>query len=453
MKPVVLKFGGTSMSDHHTWKQVLSIIGKYEHPVVVVSATARTTRMLLEAAELARSKDEEAMLDKADEIREKHVRIVKGFIGEDGDTEIRMRCLNHIEEQINTLELYLHQILSEGRISLKNRDALASIGERISSYLLVQCGIAAGMPCSFVDARDLISTDSTFGKANPMERQIRDNAEQLTAILGSGEIPITGGFYGKDAEGNITTLGFEGSDYTASLLGAALKASEVEIWTDVSGVYTSDPRYISHAKPIESLSYAEATEMAYYGAKVLHPSTLKPLQKLNIPLRVKNMFEPDAPGTGISSTSSGTGGMLAISFSADIAMLTANAPETVMGYSFLRMVFETLEKAALPVEVVTTTEASVSICIPMSEDIPALILELEKFSSVHLQSGMGLIRLIGSKHQKLGEMKHEIFRDMDGVGLHLLSYSRNKQNMNVIVGADQLIPVAQQIHKNCFPQV
>jgi aspartate kinase len=450
MKAVVLKFGGTSMSDHNTWKQVLSIIGKYEHPVVVVSATARTTRMLLEATELARQHKEEEMLDKADEIREKHVQIVKGFIGESGNTEIRMRCLNHIEELINTLEMYLKQILNEGRISLKNRDAVASIGERISSYLLVQCGIAAGMNCTFVDARDLITTDSTFGKANPDERSIRENAELLLDSLKRGEIPITGGFYGQDTEGQITTLGFEGSDYTASLLGAAVKAKEVEIWTDVSGVYTSDPRFIFDARPIPTLSYAEATEMAYYGAKVLHPSTLKPLQKLNIPLKVKNMFEPDDPGTRISESSSRTKGMLAISFSADIAMLTANAPETVMGYAFLRMVFETLEEAAMPVEVVTTTEASVSICIPMSEDIPALIRNLEKFSSVSLQNELGLIRLIGSKHQQLGEMKNEIFRDMDEVSLHMLSYSRNKQNMNVIVDAADLISVAQQIHFNCF---
>ena len=446
----ILKFGGTSMSDHHTWKKVLSIIGSYDQPVVVVSATARTTRMLLKAAEYATEGNTPKKEAEVASIQNRHIDIIDGFLEGSSSTEFKNRAFKHLEVCIERLNEYLNVIQSEGSISLKNRDAIASIGEQISSFLLVECGKAAGLNCKHIDARTIIKTDSTFGKANPDLNKISDEIKSLQLNIDAGSIPIMGGFYGEDENGDITTLGFEGSDYTASLIGAALMAETVEIWTDVSGVYTSDPRFIKDAKPISNLSYSEATEMAYYGAKVLHPSTLKPLQKLDIPLWVKNMFEADADGTKISNAAASAKTTLALSFSTDICIVTANAPETLMGYEFLRKVFATLESVNLPVELVTTTEASVSIAIPYSDAVPQLISKLLSFSTVSEEHKLGLIRIIGTSHSTIGTMKTSIFEGIDKTDIRMMSFSKGKKNLNIIVSEEDLIPTAQIIHTNCF---
>ena len=449
----VLKFGGTSMADHTTWKKVLHIISQYEYPVVVVSATARTTRQLLQSASLAaRKKTNDAHAIVAD-IEHRHVGIIEDFLAENESSKnelIKESCLKHIQSTIGFLKKLLSYIEKQGEVDPAMQDAVLSIGEQISSYLLAQCGLATGQLTQHVEARKIIKTDNEYGKANPNLGLITQHAGALETMLENGFTPIIGGFYGEGTDKNITTLGFEGSDYTASLIGGAIEAQSIEIWTDVSGVYTSDPRFIPDARPISELSYLDATEMAYFGARVLHPSTLKPAQEKNIPVHVKNMFQPQDPGTRIIRKVEHKKDVLAISFKKDLTILTVSAYETLMGYSFLTKVFQVLEKYRLPVDAVNTTEASVSIALANHEKLDTLTDEFIELGSTSLTSGKGLISVIGCNHEKAKQVIKHISDTQPHIHTDLISFSRDKRILNIVLNDEYLVEAAQQIHTSCF---
>ncbi len=441
------------MNDHQTWKQVLDIIKSYEYPVVIVSATARTTRQLIESAKLAATGNLDKAYGIADSIHERHQVLVDEFLKEHPHAKnqlIKESCDKKLDELINKLKKLLQYVAKKGSLEDSMKDAIAAIGEQISSYLLAQCGLAVDMLTHFVDAKKLIKTDAEYGKANPNRGLINQKCGALETVLDSGFTPIIGGFYGEAPDKTTTTLGFEGSDYSASLIGGALHAQAIEIWTDVSGIYTSDPRFITDAKPIPELSYFDATEMAYFGAKVLHPSTLKPAQERNIPVFVKNMFQPDDPGTQIVREANHNRSVLAMSFKEEPVLLTVSAYETVMGYSFLTKVFAVLEKLRLPVDAVNTTEASVTIALSDSEKLDQLSKELIEVGSVTLEQNKGLISLIGCTLSKMDELTEKVFSSMDSEEMDMITFTKEKRILSFVVDADKLVETAQKIHSGLF---
>lgn len=449
----VLKFGGTSMNDHQTWKKVLSIIRSYEHPVVVVSATARTTRQLIRAGQLAGEGQLDAALDIAEEIRNRHTEIVRMFLQENSHPKnqlIEESCLQNLDKKIGLLKKFLKYTARQQELTAAMQDGIASIGEQISSFLLAQCGLAMDILTQHVDAKKIIKTDTSYGNANPNLMLINQKAASLETIIENGFVPVIGGFYGESDENTITTLGFEGSDYTASLIGGALHAKTIEIWTDVSGVYTSDPRFIEDAQPIPELSYYDATEMAYFGAKVLHPSTLKPAQERNIPVWVKNMFAPEQPGTQIIRDSRHNRKALAISFKKHIALLTISAYETVMGYNFLTRVFNVLQNHRLAVDAVNTTEASVTIALSDNEKLDECAQEFLEIGSVELERGKGLISVIGCTLNKTEELMSHVFTSIPETELDMISFTKEKRILNVAVKEDELIDTVRKIHSGLF---
>lgn len=449
----VLKFGGTSMNDHQTWKKVLDIIKNYEYPIVVVSATARTTRQLIEAGKLAGNRKLDEALKISESIKERHLSIVKDFLDDNPtpkNTLILESCEKKLDEKIGLLNKLLTYTNKTGELTPAMKDAIASIGEQISSFLLAQCGLATKQLTQFVDAKKLIKTDNNYGNAHPNLGLINQKIGSLETILDGGFTPIIGGFYGEAPDGTTTTLGFEGSDYSASLIGGALHAKSIEIWTDVSGVYTSDPRFITDAKPIPELSYFDATEMAYFGSKVLHPSTLKPAQERNIPVFVKNMFKPEDTGTKIIRESDSHKKALAISFKDNIALLTVSAYETVMGYNFLTKVFEVLERSRLAVDAVNTTEASVTIALSDSEKLEDIAKTFIEIGTVELRKNKGLISVIGCQISETDQLINQIFSCVSDVDLEMISFTKEKRILNVVLEADQIIPSAQKIHSSLF---
>ena len=447
----ILKFGGTSMGDEHTWRKVVRIIERYEHPFVVVSATARTTRQLLAAAEKALNDLGDAKLI-ADDIRTRHQTIVSNLLANSTSTnsEILDKCNDWINLRLTELESLLNKIHKEQECTAAIKDAVASIGERLSSYLFAQCGEALGLPTYWLDAAKFIRTDSAFGKANPDLNYIDKQAKRLRNKLSGSVIPVMGGYYGKDSDENFTTLGFEGSDYTASLVGAALAAEAIEIWTDVSGIYTCDPRVVSEARPIPELSFQEATELAYFGAKVLHPSTTKPASLKQIPVFVKNIFEPDQPGTRISNETTADRRVKAMTFKEDCVVITVTSSNTVMGYEFLAGVFDTLRRHHLPVDVVTTTEASVSIATESDNGINKAVDKLQEFGSVELTSDLGIISLIGCHVENDQHLIQEVLSKLNSSSVDLISYSNSKGNLNIVLHKTKIIPSVIAIHKQLF---
>lgn len=444
----ILKFGGTSMSDAKTWQQVIDIITQYKSPFIVVSATARTTRKLIKAAKTAIDNIEEAKGIAAD-IKQRHKKLTAEFLSNyQNEEQINTNCNTWIEEQIENLNTELNAINTEQELSEQKKDAIASIGEKLSSYLFTQCASAAGLATYWINATDIIRTDSEFGQANPDEDYIASQAAFLKKLIEKNKIPVMGGYYGMDKSGYTTTLGFEGSDYSASLIGAALDAEAIEIWTDVSGIFTCDPRFVPDAKPIPQLSFQEATELAYFGAKVLHPSTTKPASKKQIPVWVKNIFEPEEPGTCISTESADGQKVKAITYKKNCSIVTVTSSQTVMGYEFLAGVFDTLRWHHLAVDVVTTTEASVSIGIENGASLDQAIKQLNSFGSVDILNNQGIISLVGCDTDPT--LLSEILSTVKDVPQHLISYSKSKGNLNLVTNSEQILPVVKRIHNELF---
>lgn len=449
----VLKFGGTSMNDHQTWKKVLYIISTYEYPVVVVSATANTTRQLIEAAKLAANNNLENAFAISELIKERHLKIVEDFLNENPHPKHQLileSCVRKLDEKIGLLNKLLIYTAKQQQLLPSMKDAIAAIGEQISSFLIAQCGLATDQLTHFVDARKIIKTDNNYGNAYPNSLLIQQKINSLETILEGGFTPIIGGFYGETKEGTVTTLGFEGSDYSASLVGGALHANSIEIWTDVSGIFTGDPRFIQTAKPIEQISYFDATEMAYFGAKVLHPSTLKPAQERNIPVLVKNMFHPEHKGTRIVRESASSKSALAISFKENMVLLTISAYETLMGYQFLTQVFTVLQKYRISVDAVNTTEASVTIALSNSHLLDELSRSFIEIGSVEVQKNKGLISVIGFQNSDTNTISKHIFESSDKLSIDMISFTYQKRILNLVVDEEAMVETAQRIHANLF---
>ena len=446
------------MGDEHTWRRVLRIIENYEQPVVIVSATARTTRQLIAAAELA-AVDFGQAGSMANEIRDRHQLLVNNFFSHLEDknkgtgtdaAKLANECEQWINDRIEVLLEYLNEIAERGELEPAMKDAVAGIGEQLSSRLFAYCGEAYGLQTSWIDAGNVIKTDSNFGSANPDFSSILKNTKQISHQIDEGFIAVMGGYYGQDSNGAATTLGFEGSDFSASLVGSALDADAIEIWTDVSGIYTCDPRVVEDAYPIKQLSFREATEMAYFGAKVLHPSTMNPAEEKHIPILVKNIFEPEHPGTVIQGEADTEAYAKALTFLDRVAILTVTSPHTRMGYDFLSGVFKALKDYHLSVNVVTTTEASISLALASEHIDSALIGSLEELGEVRKKEGQGIISLIGSRFNTADKVTELIFKTIPEVPLSMISYSSDKKNLNIVLPADALISSVRSIHRKLF---
>lgn len=439
------------MGDEHTWRKVLNIVRQYDRPFIIVSATARTTRQLLSAADQALENLSKAQTI-AEQIQQRHHLLIQNFINNfpKAEQQTVKECKRWIDEKTEQLKSYLADIHRTGDLIDLKKDAVAAIGEQLSSFLFARCSNVAGLPAIWVDASKVIYTDSDFGQAAPNTDVINQKVTQLVEKLEPQQIPVMGGYYGQDNNGNITTLGFEGSDYTASLIGAAISARAIEIWTDVSGIYTCDPRLIKNARPIPQLSFQEATELAYFGAKVLHPSTTKPASQKQIPVWVKNIFEPEQPGTRISHESVATGLVKAITFKEHCKVITVTSSNTVMGYEFLSGVFDILRWHHLPVDVVTTTEASVSIAIEDNSHIKDAMNQLEKYGTVELESEQGIISLVGCTTTQSEMLICDVLAAVNSSSVNMISYSQSKGNLNLVMSKELIRPSVKAIHQRLF---
>jgi aspartate kinase len=299
---LVMKFGGTSVGDAIRFASVSRIIQdvrvKDERMVVVVSAMSGVTNSLIKAARAAAEGNEATYRRIGEKLLAHHRDPCGALIAHEG--ERRDACW-FIEDRLRDLEHFCRSLSVLRELTVRGQDAVSSIGEKLSAYILAALLRTQGTRAQAIDATDLIVTDDNFGAAHPLMKETRERVrENILPLLEQGIVPVITGYIGATAEGVITTLGRGGSDYTAAILGASLDAEEVWIWTDVDGILTADPNIVSEARPLRNLSYVEAAELAYFGADVLHPKTIKPLEERGIPLRIVNSFNPTDPGTLIT---------------------------------------------------------------------------------------------------------------------------------------------------------
>ncbi len=442
------------MADAEAWKRVLDIV-KASGPgtITIVSATSGTTNSLILAAETARSGSLEEAKQISDEIKKRHIGLINDFFDLEGvssgaSTDL---CVNHINKLAALLDNYLLGIQTLGELSAKSLDAISSIGERYSSFLLAECAAAIGIPAVWIDAADIMKTTSEHGKAAPLTDEIRERGKRIVHHSENGRFPIMGGFYGSEEHGVITTLGRGGSDFSASLIGLATEAEAIEIWTDVSGMYTSDPRFVQRAFSIKELSFNEAAELAYFGAKVLHPATIQPAVERDIPVYVKNTFAPEHPGTRIFSDADSDSPVRAIAFKKDITVITVISSRMLLAWGFLAKVFAIFEKHRVSVDLVSTSEVSISMTVDKKARLEAVCEELEHVASVNVYHNQALISLVGKNLMKSKGVAAKAFDALADFPIRMISQGSSDINLSVVVENDHAVKAVQSLHDTFFP--
>jgi aspartate kinase len=392
-----MKFGGSSVVDAAAVTRVAGIVagerGRGAAPIVVVSALGGVTDALLALAEHARKGEASSVDQGCDALVARHIKEAD-LLGATRDVTLAGSIGRHFDE----LRASLGTIARRQRVEPPALDQVAATGELVSSRIVAAALAAGGLPAVWVDARAVIVTDSRHTSAAPLLDETREAAgHTLRPFLAAGQIPVLGGFVGRTRGGDTTTLGRGGSDYSASLVGAAIDASEIQIWTDVDGMLTADPRLVPETEVVRHLSYAEAAELAYFGAKVLHPATIFPAVSRNIPVRILNSRRPDAPGTLITARPAETGGrpFAALAGKRGITVIDITSSRMLMAHGFLQRVFEAFEKYATAVDVVTTSEVSVSVTVDDCRRESEIVAALREIAEVSVEHDMAILSIVG----------------------------------------------------------
>ena len=435
----VLKFGGTSVEDAPAFARVTGIVRARvgARPVVVVSALARVTDALLASVEAGTTRGLEPHF-------ERHREIARQLLGAAAATTFNQELARAREEIAGLLE----SAGREAALVARLRDEVLSYGERLSCALLSGVLVAAGLPAIGVDARRCIVTDEAFGRATPdaAETERRCRAE-LEPLIDGGRIPVLGGYVAASASGLTTTLGRGGSDYTAALVGAALGAAEIQIWTDVSGVLTADPRIVPGARTIPSLSYAEASELAYFGAKVLHPKTIRPALARKISVRIVNSRAPDDPGTLVTTEASlWPGAVKSIAHKTGITVLQITSERMLGAYGFLRTLFEIFDRHKMPVDVVTTSEVSLSLTVEDGAELPAVVEELKTLGDVRVEPRRAIICVVGEGLRTTPGIAARVFETIRDINVSLISQGASRVNLTFVVDQDQAGETVARLH-------
>ena len=447
----VLKFGGTSVADAEALGRVAELVRRAQvrtRPVVVVSALAGVTDALLAAADAAAGGDAKRMRPQLDALLERHAEIAGRLAHSDGANGIRT-VLARARRELGDL---LERVAGEPPRRPALRDEVASYGERLSAALLTAVLLAADVPARYVDARHCLVTDESYGRAIPLlpDTEQRTRAE-LVPLLDRRLVPVLGGYFAATATGVTTTLGRGGSDYSAALVGAALAAAEIQIWTDVSGVLTADPRVVSTARTIPTLSYAEAAELAYFGATVLHPKTIQPAMDRDIPVRICNSHLPGDAGTVVTAHGDvRAGAVKAISHKGGITVLQISSTRMLGAYGFLRGLFEVFERHQTVVDVVTTSEVSVSLTVEDAQSLPTIVAELQPLGHVTVEAGRAIVCVVGEGLRNTPGIAARVFATVSDINVSLISQGASRVNLTFVVDEARVREVVLRLHEALF---
>ncbi len=445
---IVCKFGGTSVADADAIQRAAAIVAgrRARGPVVVVSALAGVTNALLAIAEQATAGELIVAARGVDALRERHLQESRRLLGDElGDLGTR---LSQLFDELAALAEALHTL---GHLTPRSLDAIASLGERCSSLMVVAAFRAAGLDAVHVDARDVIRTSADFTRATPFEDAIADAArEHVVPQVRAGRVPVMGGYVGATAAGVTTTLGRGGSDYSGALLGAAVGAEAIEIWTDVDGMLTADPRVVPNARLINEIRFEEASELASFGAKVLHPSTIAPAVKRGIPVFIFNSRRPEGRGTRITFEAPARP-VTALAGKRGISIVRVRSTRMLLAHGFLRQVFEVFAAHRTPVDVVATSEVSVSLTVDDDAPLQDLVADLATLGDVAVEQHRGIIAVVGTT---LGSSSPTMATALTALGdsrVHMLSLSATGINLTIIVDGDAVPDAMRRLHAAFFP--
>ena len=448
-----MKFGGTSVEDPTAINRTASIVsGRVaagKQTVVVVSAMAKVTDLLLRAAASAAQGDRTGALAISSRLRARHRDTACALVKNPPDASA---LCNHIEEEFDSLDEILRGLAAILELTPRISDLIVSYGERLSSRIIAAAFLEREIQAAHVDSRNVIITDSQFQKAVPIDALIEKRAEEhLRPLLNDGKVVVMGGFIGSNEEGITTTLGRGGSDFTGALVGGALTADAIEIWTDVDGIMTSDPRVCPDALRVKVISFEEAAELAYFGAKVLHPATILPAVKKSIPVFVLNSRNPSNEGTRIISVAPHCRSPFkSIAVKKKLSIIDVVASRMLMTHGYLKAIFDIFDKHQCPVDMVSTSEVSVSLTVDSNDKLPLIAADLSKLADVNYEGKKALVCLVGEDIRGQSGMAAQVFSAIKHVNVRMISQGASEINMSFMIEEDDADEAVRSLHAAFF---
>jgi aspartate kinase len=450
---IVMKFGGTSVGDAESIKRLIRIVTErlQQKPVVVVSAMARVTDQLLTIARAAGAGERDEALNISRALRERHYNTAGELLG----TALFSQLHGDLGADFEALDELIRGICAVGELTPRTTDNVAAFGEVLSSKIVAVALGSHDIDAELVDSRQCIVTDATHTRATPLYDEIDEQLRiRVQPLLDAGRVPVMGGFIGATKSGITTTIGRGGSDFSAAIVGAGLGAQRIEIWTDVNGMMTTDPNLCAEAHRIKIISFDEAAELAYFGAKVLHPATVLPAIQKNIPVQVLNSRNPACEGTLITARAPQCRNFFkAIAVKKRITIVDVAAPRMLLAHGFLRAIFEAFDRHRVAVDVVSTSEVSVSLTVDSNESIPALAADLAKLADVKYEGRKAIVCLVGENLREIPGIAAKVFGELSDVKIRMISQGASEINLTFVIEEDAVPAVVQRLHKTFFSEL
>jgi aspartate kinase len=449
---IVMKFGGSSVESAAAIERVAGIVKAREarRPVVVVSAMGKTTNKLLAIAAAAIAGNRKDYLQQIHDLRDFHSREARLVVPLDQRAELDRTLDDHFQE----LTELVKGLAVLGELTPRSIDAISAYGERLSSYVVTLAFRHFGMKAEHLDSRKVIVTDKRHTQAAPLFPQTYARLAAAVPPLAAHSVVVMGGFIGATEDGVTSTLGRGGSDFTASIVGAGIGAEEIQIWTDVDGMLSADPTILPGGYRVRTISFAEAAELAYFGAKVLHPATVMPAVEKNIPVLILNSRRPEVDGTRIVSEAVHCENVVkSIACKRKISLVNIHSTRMLMAHGFLHRIFEVFDRFETPVDMVATSEVSVSLTIDNPKNLDAICAELRAFSEVDIESGQAIVCLVGDNIRFTPGVSGRAFSAMGDVNIRMISQGASLLNLSLVVAETDLPVAVKRLHDEFFSKL
>ncbi|RJQ36934.1 aspartate kinase [Candidatus Microgenomates bacterium] len=443
---IIAKFGGTSVSSSKNIESIAEIVKKQidKNPVVVVSALSGITDLLLSLTKGTKTQKKEII----EKIRTKHFDLIKNF-WKDKDSSV---VKEFVEKKLNEVK----KVSAVDNCGKSFKDNLVSYGEIMSSYIISKAINSKGIESVPVIATEMITTDDSFGSAEFLVEETKQKVNKvLIPLIKKSIVPVVTGFIGSTKKGETTTLGRGGSDYTATIIGFCLNSSEVQIWTDVDGVYTADPRVVKNVKLIPVISFKEASELALFGAKILHPRTLKPAISSGIPVKVLNTFDIKKPGTLIVGKTVNLNPITAISSKKKITLVNIYSTNMLLKKGFFAQLFNVFAKNNISIDLVSVSEVSVSVTLDNEDNLENALMEISKFATVWTKKDLGIVTLVGEGIVSSSNIIKRIFDILDSekVLVKMVSLGATDINISLVVKSEQVDQTVNVLHNKLLLKI
>lgn len=434
----VYKFGGTSVGSPANMRAVMEIITLGDPKIVVLSAMSGTTNSLVEIGETLAKGDKKGAVSLIKKLEEKYHTVV--------DELYKTTLYKQLGESVIAAQFEILYNQAEGDFSTIKEQIILAQGELISTALVTYLLQEEGYKAALLPALDFMRIDEDKQADVPLITRL---IKPIIEATGDQQIYITQGFICRNAQGDIDNLQRGGSDYTATLIGAAIQSEEVQIWTDIDGIHNNDPRFVSNTKRIDNLLFAEAAELAYFGAKILHPLTVLPAKQANIPVRLKNTMNPEDPGTLISNDKT-ISGLKAVAAKDGITAIKIRSGRMLNAYGFLRKVFEIFENYKTSIDMITTSEVAVSVTIDKNTYLDQIVKELEAFGEVEVDKDQTIVCVVGDMISEEQTFSKKVFDALEGIPVRMISYGGSRYNVSILINTDRKKQTLQAISDHLF---